>query len=221
MNDNTIICVFGVKGSGKTTLVQEIVRTHRPPRVIIFDTVGQYGNAERAQVFYGLGPGAHAIVTKSRVSAFRISLRSAETGDLLRLMEVAYEVPDSLVVVEEASFFCSPSQLPYQLSQLVRLGRHRRISQVYVAQRPSEVHRAITAQADLLVSFRQMEDRDLMFLRGRFGPGVERLRELSPYRVMIAGDESKAPLPVLERLDSVGRPGVIVPPSDATPRSAS
>lgn len=198
MNDNTIACVFGVKGSGKTTLTQEIARTF--PRVLVFDTVGQYDEALGAQVVVGLGPGASAMVKASTRDRFFLSLRSRETDELLALMEVAYEMPDTLVIVEEASFFCSPSHLPFQLSQLVRLGRHRRISQIYVAQRPSEVHRAITAQADLVVTFRQQEDRDLAFLKGRFGPRVEQVRTLSAYKVLVAGDMGKAPLPVVERI---------------------
>jgi len=198
VNDNTIISIFGVKGSGKTTLVQEIAREH--PRVFAFDTVGQYGPELGAKVVFGLGPGAVAMVEASRRERFFVSLRSDNVDDLVRLLAVAYEVTDSLVIVEEASFFSSPAFLPVELSQLVRLGRHRRISQVYVAQRPSEVHRAITAQSDLVVSFHQEEDRDLLFLKGRFGQRVEKLRTLQRYKVMVAGDLDKVPLAVAMRI---------------------
>lgn len=90
----------------------------------------------------------------------------------------------------------------------MRLGRHRRISQLYVAQRPSEVHRSITAQADIIVSFYQREERDVKWLLDA-GGGVdaEHVMELEQYRLIAFGDgidRDDVPLAILAQRTQFG-----------------
>lgn len=212
MIDNTIVTVFGRKGSGKSTLVRQIADEF--PRVTVIDTLGEYGvrthTARNLVLPSTIMPGwtvtqtkvqgGAAIVRLAKLPEFRLSLRAADTVDLLELLEVVYEVPDQLVIVEEASFYVSPSQLPPQISTLVRVGRHRRISQVYVARRPSELHRDLTAGSDLVVSFQQHEPRDVEYLVKLAGPEAASVKSLKRFKVWAYGDLSKAPLALLHRL---------------------
>lgn len=187
MNRNLIVSIFGRKGSGKTELTKKIVRDF--PRVIAFDTVAQYGEDNGFTVYYGREACARALAQHEKAAEFRISLRSDDTADLLALMGVAYEYTDVMVVVDETPFYCSPSQLPIEMSKLVRYGRHRRISQLYVAQRPSEIHRSITAQSDIIVSFTQREQRDVKWLvDGGGGTDAEHVGELPKYKLIAFGD---------------------------------
>lgn len=205
-NRNLIVSIFGRKGSGKTELSKKILRDF--PRVIAFDTVAQYGEEEGFTVCFGKEACARAMERHARAQSFRLSLRSDDTEELLALMEVAYELTDTLVIVDETPFYCSPSNLPRELSLLVRYGRHRRISQVYIAQRPSEVHRSITAQSDIIVSFVQREPRDVKYLVDAGGGlDAEHVDRLPQYRLIAFGDGMErpdVPLAILEQLHHFG-----------------
>lgn len=193
MPNNYVISVFGHKGSGKSTLVKELVEEH--DRVIIFDTMGEYEGA--------IEDFSEAVRELGRVQdarRFRVAIRLPEDYDALEAMEVAYDVTDCLVVFEEVSFYCSPSSMPTILKKFVRYGRHRQISQIYVSRRPAEINRDLTAQSDLIVSFRQHEPNDVDYLRKLMGPDADKLPRLGKYRIIASGDVASAPLPIVERL---------------------
>jgi hypothetical protein len=199
-NENVIIALFGTKGSGKSELSKKIVEEYS--RVIAVDMLGEY---DLDQVACSVDDAINVLVEHEQSSAFSLSVRLPETDDYLDVLECAYEMTDTLIVVEEASFLCSASSFPPELSKLVRYGRHRRISQLYISRRPAEVSRDVTAQADVLVTFRQREPRDLDYLyscapgarmsRREFGAYVEGLPD---YRCAVFGDKEVAPLAVIE-----------------------
>lgn len=213
-----MVTVVGRKGCGKTTLVREIVREHA--RVVILDWCHEYGAEVGAQVKDGLRACALALVAASRERRFRLSLRVDElAGDpreqFLELLTIVWQMPGVLLVVDEASAYQSPSWMPPELARFPRIGRHRGISQLYVAQRPSMLHRDVTSQSDLLVSFQQHEERDVRYLVNLLGPAGERVRQLGLFEIVAGGPGmDRAPLAVLARL---GQPKKSVAPS-ARPR---
>lgn len=194
--ENTIIFVAGRKGSGKTTLVRAIA--DESPRVFLLDTLGTEGEPD-FRIVNGLHDCVDAIVRAADEPRFRISLRCPSTDDLLSLVPVIETVPDCLLIVDEASFYCSPNYLPDELSSVLRYGRHNRISQIYVARRPSEIHREVSAAADLVVTFQHHEPRDLAYFRALGGEEFsEKVRALPRFRAAVIGDLEKAPLAVIE-----------------------
>jgi len=203
VSDNTVLAVFGRKGSGKSTLVKAITREHS--RVIVFDALGEYGEGSK-QIAFGFDACLKALEANVKAPKCFLSLRLRDTGDYYDLMEVVFEMPGTLFVLEETSLYCSPSVLPPELSALVRYGRHRGLDQIYIARRPSEVHRDLTAQADVIVSFEQREPRDLDYLRAATGEECDSLRTMKKYRCQAWGDLSKAPLAVIEATDRPARP---------------
>jgi DNA helicase HerA-like ATPase len=204
--DNTITSIFGRKGSGKSTLVGQITSDHR--RVFVFDSMGEYDETRGFVVCYGLAECARAMVELRRSPLFRLSLRVDRVEDFLKLLRIAYEIPDTLLVIEETSLYCSPSRLPDDLSRLVRYGRHRKLNIVFVARRPSEIHRELTAQSDVIVTFRQHEPRDVDYLKSFIGPRVENVSRLPEYHVLAFGDREKIPVAVIERLQMQERRGL-------------
>lgn len=195
---NLIVTVLGRKGCGKSTLVREITREHR--RVVILDYLGEYGSNVGARVHEGLRASVAALVRWHRAPRFCLSLRIEDYDDALDLLEVAYESRDYLLVIEEASWLCTASHMPRELARFVRFGRHRGISQLYVAQRPSMVHRDVTSQSDVIVSFNQHEERDIAYLAGILGRDADRLRELPPYHIVAGPTPDRFPAAVRARL---------------------
>jgi hypothetical protein len=173
--------------------VKELVE--EAPRVIVFDTMGEYDHAIES-----FPEAVRELGRLEQVRRFRVAIRLPEDEDALEAMEVAYEVTNCLVVFEEVSFYCSPSSMPTILKKFVRYGRHREISQVYVSRRPAEINRDLTAQSDLIVSFRQHEPNDIDYLRKLMGPEADKLPKLPKYRIIASGDVASAPFPILERL---------------------
>ena len=183
--NNTITTIVGRKGCGKSTLVREIIA--REPRLVILDTLGEYGERDRVTVARGFGEAMAALGAAGRADSFRISLRLEEDRHALAAVRVVYELRRVLVVVEEASAYLKPSHLPLPFKRLVRFGRHRELSQVYVAQRPAMLNRDVTSQSDVIVTFQQHSSRDLEYLRDVFGDQAERARALAPFAIMAAG----------------------------------
>src|SRR5215469_18422441 len=77
-----------------------------------------------------------------------------------------------LLAVEEIPLLCSASYIPPELGRLVRLGRHRRVSLLWTAQRAAEVSRTLTAMTDVFVLFSCTEPRDLDAIRERCGAEI-------------------------------------------------
>jgi len=207
VSSNTIGSIFGRKGSGKSTLVGEITRDHR--RVIVIDYLGEYDARRGFTVHEGFSASATALARWNKKPRFALSLRVDEVHHALMLLEIIWEMRGVLLVVEESSWLCTPSNLPLELRRLVRMGRHREISQLYVAQRPAMVHRDVTSQSDWIVSFQQHEARDLKFLEeSLLGERAEQVRTLGQYEILAgtaSGQASQLPAAVRARLKKTDR----------------
>lgn len=198
---NTILAIVGRKGSGKSTLVGEIIQEQ--PRAVVIDTMNEFGRNIGAEVVYGFDGAVEAIVGASRRARYRLSLRGLEHDEVLEVLEGVYTLRDMFLVLEEASAYMKAQQIPWEIAQLVRMGRHNRISQCYVAQRPTMLHLDVISQADVIVSFQQHARRDVDTLVGHLGEVGEQVRELERFHVVAGGPdgwEEKAPLAVLSRV---------------------
>lgn len=196
---NQIITIMGQKGSGKTTLAMEIIESR--PRVLVIDPSGEYEEMKGAIVVMGAEDAANSLNELQEKPRFLLVasdlLDDDETMDLLA---VAFTIPNILIVIDECSLYCDPHSLPEDIARLIRYGRKKEIDLIFIARRPSEIHRELTAQSDLVVTFRQMEPIDITYLRARAGKEAEEVQRLPQWKVFIIGDKKKAPLPVLERL---------------------
>lgn len=216
--DNSILVVLGRKGSGKSTLVREIIREKMVERrrVLIIDGMGEYGG-EGIEVVHGVDDALDRIEKIDDHDRFAYAFRTMRSEDDLDLIGVAYEVPNQLLVIEEASRYCSATQLPDEIGQLVRYGRHREIDMIFIARRPSELHRDVTANADVVVTFQQHEPRDVLYLRSIFGERAERAKLLPRFKVMVFGDPKKVPLSVFEAVEPDPQGSLDLPEGDDLP----
>lgn len=199
--DNDVFAFFGRKGSGKSYLVKQVIREY--PRVIVIDSLAEYDKG--FDVFEGKRDCITAMRDVSDQPKYRLALRCLPVEDNLELIDYMYEFPGALIVVEETSLYTKSNFLPEPIAKLVRYGRHREIDQFYIARRPSEVARDITAMADLVVSFQQREPRDVKYLRETAGDTADLVQHLPKYKCMVWGDLSKIPLAVMEARWEQGR----------------
>lgn len=195
---NLVITVLGRKGSGKTTLVKKLLTEFA--RVVIVDTNREYTD-EVAVVVSKLDDALaylEDVAKRPKDEAFSVAYIPAEIPeDALDFLKVVFTLENVLVVVDEAHMYCSAHTAPQEILKLVRLGRHRELSQVYVSQRPSTIPRDVTAQSDLIVSFQQHEGRDIEYMARLYGREADSLKRLKPYTVEVFGtDQAMETLPV-------------------------
>lgn len=191
---NYIVSIFGMKGSGKSYLAKEIAA--QEPRVIAIDNLGEYNSLS---IVYGFRECVSALVAVENRANFRLALRTTSIEEDLALIDLVYNMKHVTLIAEETSRYVSPTYLPREFEQLVRYGRHRAINQIYLARRPSEIHRDLTAQSDVIVSFLQHEERDLKYLRSFMGDEAYRAANLPKYKFIIYGPDEKMPWPLVSR----------------------
>lgn len=200
---NTVITIFGRKGSGKSFLTKEITEDH--DRVLALDSLGEYGREHKFEVFTDFDSLVDRLVEAEEEPTFRISARLVNDEEALDTLRVAREISNQLIVIEEASLYCSPTQLPEEIAWLIRYGRHQEIDLIFVARRPSEVNRDVTAQSDIVVTFQQREPRDVVYLRSMFGVEAEKVKDLPEFQPLVFGDLEHAPRAVLRRVVESGQ----------------
>lgn len=199
---NYIASIFGRKGSGKSFLAKEIAKEE--PRIIAIDSLGEY---DELNIINGYKECIQAIVAVEHLNEFALSLRTTSTDEDLELIDLAYHLSRFTLLVEETSRYVAPTSLPQPMEQLVRFGRHRAINQIYLARRPSEIHRDLTAQSDIIVSFVEHERRDVEYLRSFMGEKALGVQTLPQYKFLVYGEDIKMPWPLFRRkyLDNEGQ----------------
>jgi len=156
---------------------------------------------------------------------FRIAYRETgddggtEPGDLFKMLQACRNM---WLAVEEASKYMGPTQGSPQLNWFFQYGRHHAISVLCVARRPSELGRIATAQADVIVTFRQHEPRDLEWIRAVGGAEcAERVAALGDHEwtyIVRAHPEIEAALDSLSHeTGATGEPAVETPALDNQP----
>lgn len=164
------LVVLGQTGLGKTALVRTLAkRASRRAwcRILIADPHREYG-----QVAVGVQSLDELAVYLDQAGAsWRVAYQGDDLDDAFPVLcEAAYQMGQTLLVAEEADFWCSPSQILPELAHALKYGRFREgrtegVIVCGVARRPSEVHRLLTSQARCVVSFGTVEPVDLEYLR--------------------------------------------------------
>jgi len=193
---NTVLCVFGMKGSGKSFLVKDIVLDY--PRVIAIDNIGEYN----LEIVQGREQSIRRIVQASREESYRLAIRTNSVEEDLQIIKLVGTLANMLLVVEETSKYVTSNYMPEPIEALIRYGRHRAISQIYMARRPSEISRELTANADGIIVFRTQEPRDVAYMRTFIGDRADKLGTLPEYVPSFHGyaNLEKMPLSVIERV---------------------
>jgi hypothetical protein len=186
---NEIIILIGPKGSGKTyRACQEIKNMDR---VVIFDMVSERGYEE--VIITDPSTKGNGIVTgEPRLLAqmiakdretFKVIYRPVEIdmkdhgivhvpefGPITRLV---YLRGDCWFVIDEAHLLTDSYNCPKELMVANLLGRHRRMSMVFVSQSFTGIHPKIRRNADKFIFWRIIEPSDLEAIRKRCGKDVE------------------------------------------------
>lgn len=179
--ENTNALVFGKKGFGKSTWVEEVL-TANLPRVVFVDTLLK--DYTRGTIFTNFAEFQAAMTRVHSTGNFRFIVRCPGFESLVfelfrfnnRLGRAL--IQNAALVVEEVTTYCDSNYIAPAILSHLQYGRHAGNALIGVARGPFEINRHLTRQADLIVSFRQDEERDLEFFRKIAGTKAEQLRTL-------------------------------------------
>lgn len=158
---NKITTVIGRKGHGKTTWVQQQIKTKS--RLLIVDHLREYRNG---LIFTSFEKLTEYFETDPKV--FSCICRFTDDDEVSALLNFAYELGNVTIVCEEVDkILCSPNWIDDNLYALINYGRHRQIDLICCARRAGDVHRTLRAASDEIVTFNQKESRDLDYLEER------------------------------------------------------
>jgi len=185
---------LGQKGQGKTTLAKKILNNIE--RGFVFDVLGEYN---------GLGETVintrHLIKTIEKIlilkkTNWKLILKITNDTFLFDSAEIIWKFAnfykqyadlDFWIFMEECSMYM-PNNSNNIFFNFIKYGRHFKINQVYISRNTAEISKQILSQADLIVSFKQIEPRHKETLE-KYGFDVERLDKLEKFNYITVGDK--------------------------------
>lgn len=178
IHDHDLIIVFGIRGSGKSTLTREL--SERFSRRIVFDRLGEWEGFptaiglhdfhEKIQRFYHrefddlvvrFPPGHAEDAIYADLNEMLRILWSAGK----RSVEIGHDHSVALVF-EELQFYSGPHFSPPFFNECLFTGRHAGLAIIGNTQRPASISKAFVSQASHLFCGQLHEPRDLEYLKG-------------------------------------------------------
>jgi hypothetical protein len=176
MTETIVRLALGVRGTGKSHVVKNyLIGEHK--RCIIYDTQGEYTQGVVFEDFESL----KKFWANNFDKNFRIIYRPLNHSKFSELCELVYLCGKLLFVVEELDLVAGTYDDDINFQSVLKRGRHQEISFVGISQRPFGINRNITSQAKEVYSFRQIEPRDIDYLKYYLGEGAELIQELKKY----------------------------------------
>lgn len=155
------IIVVGNQNCGKSVWAKIYARTLK--RLLVFDPMASYARVDFTTPESWLENVAH-----NRLNGFRYG--SSLPDDLEPMACAAFGAGDCMLVIEEcALIFRRGEELQEWAKPLIFMGRHQRVSLLFVAQRASKIPIDVRSQASRIISFRQTEPNDVYAITERIG----------------------------------------------------
>ena len=165
INDESLICIIGYRGSGKTEMAREILAQLAPCDLCIVDPLDYYGD-------FGLDTCYNAVQAAEMFGEGKYSLRlcSADPEQAIHLMSLIYEISNCCLTLDEADSILGPYQYetPDPFYNIVNYGRHFKLSIVALAHRAASLPKILTGQS-VVIHAPTNEPIDRKWLKQRLG----------------------------------------------------
>lgn len=155
------IIVVGNQNCGKSVWAKIFARSLS--RLLVFDPMSSY-----ARVEFSSPDSWIENVAFNRLNGFRYG--SSFPDDLEMIANAAFGAGDCMLLIEEcALIFRRGEELHEWAKPLIFMGRHQRVSLLFVAQRASKIPIDVRSQATRIITFRQTEPNDVYAITERIG----------------------------------------------------
>jgi len=157
---NKRFCIFGLQGSGKTTLAKYILKHH--PGGWVIDVLGEY-------------QGFNRYVMRDRTITGIPELN-------LAIEYILRNEQPEMLIIDEANRYCKPRMtLPEMISYLNDFHRHFGLAIGFISRRPSQLHTDLVELAHYLFIFKLVGRNDKQYLESlRIGLS-DAVSELQPH----------------------------------------
>jgi len=175
------IVVIGATGTGKSYLCQHLYLKNK--RSIVYKVVQDdiYDGVYIYDLF-SLQKYLENNYAKNNLKVVYDSELKDEK-DLENFSYIVRYFKDCNIFFEEINNYTNPYYINYELRININAGRHYRINQFFITQRPSQINGAILSQARYIISFRQIQHRDLDRLSDFFN--TDELPKLEKYEFKV------------------------------------
>jgi len=175
-----MIAAVGGRGTGKSAWVRQLLEKEKPPRLVVWDLVGEHDWAGPAAIT----PEQWGAAIKS-MAARRFVVRIQPPGDDERratlfdaVCRACRNARDMTLYAEELAFVTRPSSAPPGWRELCLLGRHAGVSIIGTSQRPAQVDKEFWGNLDLIHAGRQTSERDARTMGSLLGVPWQDLQRL-------------------------------------------
>lgn len=159
--NNRIILLFGQKGCGKTYLANKLCQAlYQAGHRIICVAPSAGFNFIEGPIITQAYPGEYEKLAGRSVVVHPSNDIAAELA-----ISFAWNLGRCTLVIDEIDLYCTPWDVYGDLLNIIKYGRHKEINLIGIAQRPANVNRSLTAQADVKIIFRITEPTDLKYLQ--------------------------------------------------------
>lgn len=180
--------VLGTAGSGKSWWTKRQVDALGDATVLVWDPEAEWAGPEadggiaRADVFHGVGELTAWIARHNpNLRGRRLVIQGGGDAQFEELARLAHRAGDLWVVVDEAHCWLSSSAMPKAWRDLVVRCRHRRVSLVFIAQRPTGLSPVIRNVKSRVVLFCLPDRLSREWVGNEVCEGLgERLRAMPP-----------------------------------------
>lgn len=169
-----VIIVLGRTGMGKSIWCRQFLKDKK--RLFVYDPIMEI-NCSYLSTKQLITVAENDNKNSKSMKHFRIGTYQVE--DVPLLTSCAYEYGNCWLSLEEASVvFNAGSRSPDWIRDAIFLGRHRNMSLLVTAQRPTSIPVDLRSQASRIVCFSQHEKNDVGWLRNYFNDQVETISTL-------------------------------------------
>lgn len=175
-----VAAVFGARGTGKSTEIKTWLARAKPARVMLWDTMDEYGaylpRVDRLEEFLDQAAPLGRYVPTGEGKIWR------ERFDVF--CSIAYELGDLVMVVEEGQRVTSPGRSPAAWSDCTLRGRHKRLRVVMLSQRPASVDKDLFSNATVIRTGRLNFADDVACMAGVLMRQAEEIATLPPFEYL-------------------------------------
>lgn len=182
-NQASIVAALGGSGSGKSAFIKRELARSKPKRLLIWDTMDEYG--DHAAAADSLEAICKALVAAKKTG--RVQLRYVPGGDDKQRVarfdvfcRLAFAAGNLTLVVEELQAVTKPSWAPAGWSDCTLRGRHRGMRIFGASQRPASVDKNFFSNATTIRAGRLNFKDDVMVMANVLQVDRQEIADLKP-----------------------------------------
>lgn len=180
-----VIAVMGGTGTGKSESVKQALRSNKPSRLIVWDTLEEYG--EFAPQLRDHNQLIDTLSKAGKSKPFAVAFigddenRKRRDQQFSLVCGLARAAGNLTLIVDELKFVTSPQYAPERWSAATMKGRHAGLTIIGISQRPAGIDKDFLANCTQIRAFRLGYDDDRAAVARAMNEPVTRLLNLPEF----------------------------------------